>query len=565
MINAITIENFMRIDSPLTIPLGPVTLMVGGNGSGKSSVLKAVHWSIRCATLRDSKQKTTLEQMDYTPSRDFLQLAHKKRLQSGEKAPRISVTLHADNGDTKIGVYSARNDAGTKTSVEGPFASSFIHNQFSAYIPGLAGLAESETLLATPILHRKAASGEGGSVLRHMLLGLGLDGIETLPEHKELLELNTWVGKVFPGTRFWVKFDRLRDIHIDAKFLTPEMTVSGQRLDTQWRPLEMAGTGFLQVVQIFAYLLYFKPKLLLIDEPDSHLHPSTQELLIKAIEEAAINFPETQFLLTTHSPSVVRACSAISKVNWINDGKIKLESEEKVRQRMGWGALDKDVILFTEDGNMEYMKGILNQWPDLARKTLIWPTFGSGGLHQGGALKKIRDALGINVVLHRDRDFMSDADKDQWSIKMEYHTHHIPFWTPAGSDIESEFCSLQHLMNVFSLDQVEAKSLLEDALKLLDPLNIERDFNTAYQAAINGLPKDKVGFPTKRWAELGGFGASTTKGKILLKAISDAATQKFKAQSDIARLSGLSKLKTPSIPMHEDLRKLIQSAIANKP
>lgn len=41
----------------------------------------------------------------------------------------------------------------------------------------------------------------------------------------------------------------------------------------------MAGTGFLQVAQIFAYLLHFKPKLLLIDEPDSHLHPGTQERL----------------------------------------------------------------------------------------------------------------------------------------------------------------------------------------------------------------------------------------------------------------------------------------------
>lgn len=41
----------------------------------------------------------------------------------------------------------------------------------------------------------------------------------------------------------------------------------------------MVGTGFLQVAQIFAYLLHFKPKLLLIDEPDSHLHPGTQERL----------------------------------------------------------------------------------------------------------------------------------------------------------------------------------------------------------------------------------------------------------------------------------------------
>lgn len=263
MINSITIENFMRIDGAITIPLGPVTLLVGENGSGKSSILKAVHWSVRCAVLRDSNQKTTLEQMDYTPSRDFLQLPHKKRLQSGESAPRIKVTFSTIHGDTTIGVYSARNDAGTKTSITGPMASSFTADQqLTAYIPGLAGLAETETLLATPVLHRRAASGEGGSVLRHILLGLGLKGNESLEAPTELTDLNHWVGKVFPGTRFWVKFDRLRDVHIEAKFLTPEMKTSKRTLDSQWRPLEMAGTGFLQVVQIFAYLLHFKPKLL---------------------------------------------------------------------------------------------------------------------------------------------------------------------------------------------------------------------------------------------------------------------------------------------------------------
>lgn len=565
MIESITVENFMRIDKPLTIPLGPVTILVGENGSGKSSVLKAIHWAVRCAVLRDSKQKTTLEQMDYTPSRDFLQLAHKKRLQSGESAPRVKVTLSTAPGDTLIGVYSARNDAGTKTSVKGPLATSFsAENQLTAYIPGLAGLAETETLLATPILHRKAASGEGGSVLRHILLGLGLSGNETLEKYKELKDLNKWVGKVFPGVRFWVKFDRLRDVHISARFMTPDMATSQRSLESQWKPLEMAGTGFLQVVQIFAYLLNFKPKLLLVDEPDSHLHPGTQELLIKALEEAAIEYPETQFLLTTHSPSLVRSCGAISKVNWIQDGALRIEKEDVVRQRMGWGALDKEVILFTEDGNMTYMKNIVGQWPELSRKVLIWPTFGSSGLQRGGALVKLMKSLGIGVVVHRDRDFMSESDRIQWERKMEYDIHEIPFWMPPGSDIESELCCAQHLSNVFSFTDVEAETLLNEAIESLDKDAIERDFNSAYSSAVGGLPKDQVSFPSKRWKELGEFGTKTIKGKILLEAITATLKKNYAGTPNARKLSGLSHLDTPSFEIHKELRVLIQGTIASR-
>jgi len=91
----------MRIKDKVTIPLAPVTILVGGNGSGKSSILKAVHWAVRCAILRDKGQKTTLEQMDYTPSRDFLHLSHKKKLKSGADSPQIEVELISEGKTTK--------------------------------------------------------------------------------------------------------------------------------------------------------------------------------------------------------------------------------------------------------------------------------------------------------------------------------------------------------------------------------------------------------------------------------------------------------------------------------
>lgn len=174
MIKALSLRNFMRVHEKVEIELGRVTILVGANGSGKSSILKGIHWTIRCATLQQDG-KVTLEQMDYVPSKDYVHLAHKTRITNGSNTPKILAEFIDDNDIiTSISLGSARNDAGVTVAIKGPLADSLTDKErhTTSYIPGLAGLAETETLLATPILHRKAASGEGGSVLRHMMLDL---------------------------------------------------------------------------------------------------------------------------------------------------------------------------------------------------------------------------------------------------------------------------------------------------------------------------------------------------------------------------------------------------------
>lgn len=565
MFTSVRIEKFMRIKDSGLIKLGPVTLLVGENGSGKSSILKGIHWAIRCAVLKDGNDKVTLERMNYVPSRDFLYLGHSIKLNSEAASPKIKITLESNGKNLIIDLSSTRNDAGVKASVRGTLSSLInASSRITSYIPGLAGLSEAESLLATPVLHRKAASGEGGSVLRHILLGLAISqqGNENIDKFVELSELNNWVGKVFPKVRFWVKFDRLRDVNIEAKFLTPDMVVAGKKIDQQWRSLEMAGTGFLQVVQIFAYLLHFKPKLLLIDEPDSHLHPGTQERLISAIEEASKIFPETQYIIATHSPNLVKSSSAISEVHWISNGVNKNENEQVIRNRMGWGALDKDLMIITEDGNIEFMDSILNQWPDLKRKILIWPTYGSGSLPNGSAIKRLRASLGIKVIIHRDRDFLSDRDKKALEKKMGYDSCEVNLWMPKGSDIEAAFCDPEHISNVFEISIDEANELISDALLLLDRDQVEIDFNRLYTSATGGINASEVSVPSMRWRDLGEFCSRTVKGKVLLEKILESAKNKF--SSSPGKLKGLSKIKNPTISMNEDLKRVIDLEIARK-
>lgn len=47
-ISAIRIQNFKKIRDT-RIELGPITYLVGGNNSGKSSVLQAIHTAVSCA------------------------------------------------------------------------------------------------------------------------------------------------------------------------------------------------------------------------------------------------------------------------------------------------------------------------------------------------------------------------------------------------------------------------------------------------------------------------------------------------------------------------------------
>lgn len=566
MIESIYVENFMRINERVDLSLSPITILVGGNGSGKSSILKALHWSVRCATLKDHRGNTSLEQMDYTPSRAFAELAHKKRLQNSSHLPKVKVGFVDQNGDlTEISVSAARNDAGAKAEIVGPLTSILTSEEVStAYIPGIAGVAEYETVLAAPVLNRRAASGEGGSVLRHILLDLVGGSAGTDTKHVELTELSAWVSKVLPDSKFWVKFDRLRDARIDVLFLTPNMKETGRSDALQRRPLEMAGTGYLQIVQIFAYLLKFKPKLLLIDEPDAHLHPGTQERLIQTLEEAASAFPETKFIITTHSPHLVRACGPQTSVHWMNDGVLSTVTEDRIRLRMGWGALDKEAILFTEDGNLSAMKALLSQWPDLARKVLLWPTFGFSGIPSGPALKQLRKDLGIPVIVHRDRDFMSDSDVQEWAIKKQFIDCQIPFWVPPGSDIESCFCSTSHLAEAAGFSSTQAESIVQNALSSLDAPTIRQDFELALSTATNSIPKEKKSSVGARWDQMGGFGISVVKGKIMLDRIEKAATEELINAGEKRKIPLLSKLRMPtaSTVLAQDLKNTIAEAFA---
>jgi predicted ATPase len=522
-LESVTVRNF-KATREAFIPLGQVTILVGPNGSGKSSVLQAVHWAARAASYippKNTREMISFERLDYVPSSEPLRTAHKSELKTDTASTPVEVVFaHVPVGEehaqASVKIRAARNRGGITAYMEGgatvtPYKQRY---QFlTAYIPGLAGLSERESILAQPSLRRQAASGDAGGVMRNVLLNLRSRRVNEADDAggvERLRRLNQYVGTVHPGIRVDVSFDEREDYHISATYSSPG-------LDSQSRPLETAATGLLQVIQIFAYLILFEPKIMLIDEPDAHLHPDKQESLIETLELAAAE-TDTQIILTTHSPHITRAASPSAKLVWMNEGQVETDDGEAIRRLLGWGGLDKSALFFVEDEDDTPLRAILRQWPALSRQLAVCRCFGIENLPKDKLLSGliVDGQLKIKAVIHRDGDFMSPKEAGMWSDK--FKTDGVFPWVTTGCDVEAYFCTAGHLAALYGVPGETAEEWRSAAAAKVSQA---RDTFFDKRKLVNRELYPDGGSPNSQelWNEAGGVQPQTVKGKRLLKAL----------------------------------------------
>lgn len=521
-LTGITVRNF-KAAKEAEIPLGDVTILVGPNGCGKSSVLQAIHWAARAASYvlpKNQKEMISFERLDYIPSSDPLKTLHNGELKTGATSEAVEVSFkHASDTDeqvqTTVRIRAARNKGGITAYMEGGNAVTPYKQRYqfiTAYIPGLAGLSERETILAQPTLRRQASSGDAGGVLRNILYNLSTDSSEdneTGGGQARLKALNRLIKRVHPNSSIDVSFDEREDFHISASI------TDGQSGSV--RPLETAATGILQVVQIFAYLILFKPRLMLIDEPDAHLHPDKQERLIEALELASKELA-TQIVLTTHSPNIVRAASLVSKLVWMRDGVVQTDDDDAIRRLLGWGGLDKSVLFFVEDEDDKPLRAILRQWPSLSAQVSVCRCFGIDNLPRDKFLEGllVDGELKVKAAIHRDGDFMTNVEAIKWQDS--FSTAGVYPWVTAGSDLEGYFCSAKYLAALYDVSEEVSESWRYQAAQKITGARdhfLQKRKKIVYALWPDGGSPDGVGL----WDAAGGQSPATVKGKKLHKAL----------------------------------------------
>ncbi|MGX9526131.1 translation initiation factor IF-2 N-terminal domain-containing protein [Alcaligenes nematophilus] len=561
-LESIEIGNFKAIEK-LTLPLADVTIMVGPNGSGKSSVLQAIHWAARAASyIAPQKQSevVSFERLDYVPSSEPFMTAHKNELSSEGSEPTTVVLRHeAAEGiaaqSANIRIRAARSRGAISVQIDGGSAVTPFKQReklITAYIPGLAGLAEKEAMLVRPLLRRQAAGGDAGGVLRNILFNIGSrqDGEKTNVEAiLRLQRLNELVRSVHPNVQIEVAFNDREDINIQATF-------EDERLSGNRRPLEMAATGVLQVIQIFAYLVLFKPKLLLVDEPDAHLHPDKQERLIEALESAASEF-DIQIILTTHSPHIVRAASPNANLVWIKDGTVVEGDGSAIRSLLGWGGLDKKILFFVEDEHDQHIRVILRQWPQLQRQISICRCYGVDNLPRKALLTGLLtdNSFGVKILIHRDGDFMTATEKKKWADR--YNEDGVEVWITENSDVESYFCQPNYLSALYGITEKQAKDMVQEAIELCN--DAKKKFTEKRRVILRLLNEDGGAPASSDLWEAGKGTIATVHGKALHAQLKVVA-KKMGLNEKI-----LDKLAIPKgFELASELRVLLETMVSSK-
>ncbi len=121
---------------------------------------------------------------------------------------------------------------------------------------------------------------------------------------------------------------------------------------------------------------------MLLDEPDSHLHPNNQRKLINMLMNLAEE-RHIQILLSTHSRHIIDELQANAKMHWVrNGGIVNEDSFDELKILLDLGALDRGDLLFqgklkcvvlTEDEKYSSLEPILQSSGFILKEIEIWP------------------------------------------------------------------------------------------------------------------------------------------------------------------------------------------------
>jgi energy-coupling factor transporter ATP-binding protein EcfA2 len=153
------------------------------------------------------------------------------------------------------------------------------------YVPSSVGVVDREEYRTPARIFSLIAGGRAHEVLRNLLFDLEQTG--------RLREVSAVIREYFSGSVEAVSFDLRSDEYVHVSY----------REDSD-HDLFSAGAGFLQVLQLITFLVHERPGVLLVDEPDAHLHSSLQRLIVDVLRRASQELG-MQVLLATHSKEIV--------------------------------------------------------------------------------------------------------------------------------------------------------------------------------------------------------------------------------------------------------------------
>lgn len=454
MLERISIKNFKQIETQVDVTLNNINIIIGSNNAGKSTLMQAIQFMTSVCQSVEYLRNTTVsgEELIYTPIKDIYALAYNWVL-TQTTGFQIGF-FFSTNEEVVMDVFKGKNKNisirfDNVTLLESSTVEGMLNNTttpFSMYVPGLAGINPSEHYITPSIVRKAVAKGNANNYFRNILFQLSKE-----PDEWHLFMVH--FQQFFADYTLSIEFNPIRDEFIE---------VSLNKEGSNKLPIDCAGAGMIQTIQILSYIHLYKPKILLLDEPDSHLHPNNQKLLMNVIESIAQN--GVRVIVATHSRHIVDNALLMDNVNliWAKEGSFEVVEQARIpimKIFSDIGAIDgmdrlmlpdKKCLILTEDSDTKAIKAILQASSFNLEETVIWS-------YQ--SCTKIDTAMGvayfaclnnpdIKIIAHRDRDYMTDGECLDFESK--FSQAGITCFLTTGVDIESHFISADHIHNLFS-------------------------------------------------------------------------------------------------------------------
>lgn len=351
MFTSLRVRGYKSIADSGQIPLGPITLVIGRNNSGKSALLRAPYLMQDSSIWQREHVRYGETLMSVELEFDTLPELFLGRYNGQRGSGVIELSIDRDNRVTRMALDAVGRERGISPL---NLSSKEPHNLF---FPVLAG--------RRPAYYREQISRDNAlnvSARDDFLVSRVLPLVSSsIPEAKKFRQLcRNVLGvefNVFAGDN--------------------NMQQLGMQIDLRNAvSLEAMGTGLSGALSLILGLSTASGKLFVIEEPEDDLHPKALKGLLDAIIEAS---KDNQFLISTHSSTVLTRLGAIDDTSMVHvesDGKMPPTSSYHVLadrseridvlQDLGYSLADMDLgegwLIFEESSAERLVRQYFAKW-----------------------------------------------------------------------------------------------------------------------------------------------------------------------------------------------------------
>ncbi len=356
MITKLVLKNFKSVATE-TYEFTDFDLLVGRNNSGKSTILQAIAiWQFCVDEFHRAKRggktgiQVVLPNFTALPVPEFNLLWHDKLdrkypMVDGKRSTKPDYVLI----EVELSWLSAKREprkfkaalrylaAQTAFAIPIPDWKSFREAYQTpgfpkiAYVPPFSGLEPTEEWRDEGPIKRQIGKAQPGSILRNLLYRVCFPPSVDEQGHHE-------TGQKSPGD--WIELKEMIDQWFSLELLEPKYE---KGVDTQivceykqrGRTFDIiaGGSGFHQALTLLAFLYGYKPTVILMDEPDAHMHVNLQREVLDYFQ-AKCRERGVQFILATHAEELVRGVDASRIISVLSQKPSRLTSKTGILTAM---------------------------------------------------------------------------------------------------------------------------------------------------------------------------------------------------------------------------------------